>query len=76
MTSLTFHQGAPATPAAAAAGAIGSVQISGTAYGHDDVATWLDALAAQEGFDGAYLQARPSGGSAAGWSSTSRRPCR
>lgn len=56
VTSLTFTQGAPATPDAAAAGAIGSVQISGTAYGHDDVAAWLDALAAQEGFDGAYLQ--------------------
>lgn len=56
VTSLTFNQGVPATPDAAAAGAIGSVQISGTAYSHDDVAAWLDALAAQEGFDGAYLQ--------------------
>ena len=56
VTSLTFSQGAPATPDAAAAGAIGSVLISGTAYSHDDVAAWLDALAAQEGFAGAYLQ--------------------
>ena len=75
VTTLTFSQGEPATPEAAAAGAIGSVIISGTAYSHDDVAVWLESLAAQEGFDCAYLQSPPSGGSAAASSSTSRPRC-
>ena len=58
VTDLVFTQGggsgaAAATPATAG---IGTVTISGTAYSHDDVAVWLESLAAQEGYDAAYLQ--------------------
>ena len=36
--------GAPGT------GALGAVTFGGMAFQHDDVATWLEALAAQQGF--------------------------
>lgn len=55
VTNLTFSQGA-AVPGAAATAGIGTVTMTGTAYGHDDVAVWLEALDAQEGYEGAYLQ--------------------
>ena len=57
VSALSFAQaggGAAATTPAAAG--IGTVTITGTAYSHDDVATWLESLAAQEGYAGAYLQ--------------------
>ena len=34
---------------------VGSVTFSGTAFSHDDVATWLDALAKERGFTNAYF---------------------
>jgi Tfp pilus assembly protein PilN len=63
LTSVTASEQA-ATPAAAASAAsatstvpagIGTVTFSGTAFTHDDVATWLDALAKERGFTNAYF---------------------
>lgn len=59
VTSATFTQ--PAAPAgaaagAAAAGSIGTVSIAGVAYDHDDVAVWLETLAAQKGYAEPSLQ--------------------
>ena len=48
-----------AAPAAAGAGlapaGVGSVNFTGVAFSHDDVATWLDALAKERGFANAYF---------------------
>lgn len=66
LTDITFTQtpaaggpaGAPASPTAgapAAAGAIGTVTFTGVGFRHDDVAAWLDSLAAQEGFADPYV---------------------
>lgn len=47
------------TPAAPAPGdtmpSIGTVTFTGVGYGHDDVATWLDTLAAHKGYAKPYL---------------------
>ena len=57
VTSVAFAQDATGASAVApAVSGIGTVTISGTAFSHDDVAVWLEALAAQEGYAGAYLQ--------------------
>ena len=57
VTDLVFAQGGSGAAASTSATAgIGTVTIRGTAYGHDDVAVWLETLAAQEGYDAAYLQ--------------------
>jgi Tfp pilus assembly protein PilN len=60
--------GAPGAPAPAAANAspllatgIGSVQFSGVAFSHDDVATWLDALAKEKGFTNVYFSSSTKG---------------
>ena len=52
LESVSFSQVAPAaeTGAAGASPAIGSVTFAGVALEHDDVATWLEALADQDGF--------------------------
>lgn len=57
-----------ATPAAATGGAspllvggIGTVQFSGVAFSHDDVATWLDALAKEKGFTNVYFTSSTKG---------------
>lgn len=65
LKSATWAQTA-ATTGTAAAGtaatgtgstpAIGSVTLSGVAKTHDDVAVWLELLAAQKGYDAPYLQ--------------------
>jgi len=34
---------------------VGTVQFSGVAFSHDDVATWLDALAKEKGFTNVYF---------------------
>jgi Tfp pilus assembly protein PilN len=43
-----------AAPSAVPAG-IGTVTFTGTAFSHDDVANWLDALAKERGFTNAYF---------------------
>jgi Tfp pilus assembly protein PilN len=45
---------APTTPAATPTG-IGTVTFSGTAFSHDDVATWLEALARERGYTNPYF---------------------
>jgi Tfp pilus assembly protein PilN len=40
---------------------IGTVQFSGVAFSHDDVATWLDALAKEKGFANAYFSSSTKG---------------
>ena len=65
LTNLVATETSPsATGAAPAPGAgaspllssgIGSVQFSGVAFSHDDVATWLDALAKEKGFTNVYF---------------------
>ncbi len=52
ITSLTFSQNGPPTGSSA----IGTVTISGAARSHDDVAAWLEALAAQQGYATPLLQ--------------------
>jgi Tfp pilus assembly protein PilN len=51
--------GAPATatptPVPGAASTIATISYSGTAFKHDDVATWLDALAKEHGFVDPYF---------------------
>jgi Tfp pilus assembly protein PilN len=60
VTQMSLSEGA-ATGAAPAAGAaptvagIGSVSVSGTAFTHDDVATWLDSLAKEKGYANPYF---------------------
>jgi Tfp pilus assembly protein PilN len=48
---------APAAPAVAAAvpAGIGTVTFAGVAFSHDDVATWLDALAKERGYTNVYF---------------------
>ena len=67
LTNVTATEQAStaAAPAAAAAGAasatslvpagIGSMTFTGVAFAHDDVATWLDALAKERGFTNVYF---------------------
>jgi Tfp pilus assembly protein PilN len=40
---------------------IGTVQFSGVAFTHDDVATWLDALAKEKGFTNVYFSSSTKG---------------
>jgi Tfp pilus assembly protein PilN len=40
---------------------IGTVQFSGVAFSHDDVATWLDALAKEKGFTNVYFSSSTKG---------------
>ncbi len=64
LTSAAFvqTQGTPAAAAAAAAPAtgtpagIGTLTVSGVAYEHEDVALWLESLAAQDGYADPLLQ--------------------
>lgn len=65
LTDMTVTQNvdaASAVPAATAPGAggyltpgIGSVSFTGKAYGHKDVAAWLDSLAKQQGYTQPYF---------------------
>jgi Tfp pilus assembly protein PilN len=48
--SETAGSTAAATPAGATGSDIGNISFSGVAFKHDDVATWLDALAKEKGF--------------------------
>ena len=52
LESVTFAQAAPAagTDPASASSALGTVTFAGVALDHDDVATWLEVLAEQDGF--------------------------
>lgn len=51
LEDVTFTQGTPASPAAAGGEAgIGTATFTGVAFSHDDVAAWLDSLAAREGY--------------------------
>ncbi|MGH8869296.1 MAG: PilN domain-containing protein [Actinomycetes bacterium] len=45
----------PATGTTTATPGIGTVTFTGSAYGHNDVATWLETLSAQKGYADAYL---------------------
>jgi Tfp pilus assembly protein PilN len=45
----------PTTPGAVASGSIGTVTFAGVAFSHDDVATWLEALAKEKGFVNPYF---------------------
>ncbi len=47
--------GAPATAPATTSGVVGNVTFAGTALTHDDVATWLEALAREPGFTDPYF---------------------
>lgn len=50
---------APASPLLVSG--IGTVQFSGVAFSHDDVATWLDALAKEKGFTNVYFSSATKG---------------
>ena len=55
LKNIAFTQTPPAaTPGDATVG-IGTVSFTGTAYDHDDVATWLESLAGQKGYVKPYL---------------------
>jgi Tfp pilus assembly protein PilN len=47
--------GAAATTQSALPTGLGTVTFSGTAFSHDDVASWLDMLAKEKGFVGVYF---------------------
>ena len=60
LTNLTAtEQATGAAPTTAAASlvpaGIGSITVTGQAFSHDDVATWLDAIAKERGFTNAYF---------------------
>jgi Tfp pilus assembly protein PilN len=62
LKNVTFTQGTPAVQAAPAAGAaavsaagIGTVNFTGVAFKHDDVAVWLESLASQKGYADPYF---------------------
>lgn len=53
-TENTAASGSTATSPGAVAG-VGSVTFAGTAFSHDDVATWLDVLAKEKGWASPYF---------------------
>jgi Tfp pilus assembly protein PilN len=58
LTNLTLTQSAVApspTPGSTTPSGIATITFSGTAFSHDDVATWLDMLAKEKGFANAYF---------------------
>jgi Tfp pilus assembly protein PilN len=61
ITAFTATQTPPAAAAKPAAGAaaadpgIGTVTFTGTAFAHDDVATWLESLAKVKGYTNSYV---------------------
>ena len=60
LDSMTVTTTAPGTAAAPVAGqyaavGIGTVEFDGEAYGHNDVAAWLNALARQKGYTQPYF---------------------
>lgn len=59
LKDVTFTQ-TPAGAAGEAAG-IGTVTFSGVAFEHDDVASWLESLAAQTGYTDPYFTESTSG---------------
>lgn len=48
--------GSASAPTATTVAGLGTVTLSGVAYQHTDVATWLESLAAQKGYTGPLLQ--------------------
>jgi Tfp pilus assembly protein PilN len=52
---------AAAAPAVGAVGAVGTLVVSGVAYNHNDVATWLESLAKSAGLESPTLQASTRG---------------
>jgi len=60
MNSITASEGGSsttpgATPSPLTTPSIGTITFTGSAFTHDDVATWLDVLAKERGFDSAYF---------------------
>ena len=57
LSNLTLTQSAAAAPAPGSTTPTGiaTITFSGTAFSHDDVATWLDMLAKEKGFANAYF---------------------
>jgi Tfp pilus assembly protein PilN len=53
--SLTQNGASAPAPGVAAPTGIATITFSGTAFSHDDVATWLDMLAKENGFANAYF---------------------
>ena len=54
-TETTASAGAPAPTTSTTASGIGTVNFSGVAFTHDDVATWLEVLAKERGYTNAYF---------------------
>lgn len=56
VTNVTINTGASAPAAGGTQNpGIGSVNVAGTAFTHDDVATWLDSLAKEKGYANPYF---------------------
>lgn len=55
LKNVTFTQTPPAAVAGDTTPGIGSVTFTGVGYEHDDVATWLETLAAHKGYAKPYL---------------------
>ncbi len=60
LRNVTFTQAAP-TGAVATTPGIGTATFTGVGFRHDDVATWLETLAAQEGFADPYVSDATAG---------------
>ena len=61
LKNVTFTQAAPVPGAVAAAAGIGTATFTGVGFRHDDVATWLETLAAQPGFADPYVSESTAG---------------
>jgi Tfp pilus assembly protein PilN len=57
ITSLAYSQGASSSATPGTPAGIGTVTVSGVAFQHEDVATWLESVAGQEGYAVPQLQA-------------------
>ena len=60
LKNVTFTQAAPAGAVATTPG-IGTATFTGVGFRHDDVASWLETLAAQEGFADPYVSDATAG---------------
>lgn len=55
LENVSFVQTPPAPTVGDVTPGIGTITLTGVAYEHDDVATWLESLAAHEGYATPYL---------------------
>lgn len=55
LTNLSFQQAAVPPAVGSTEPGIGTITVSGVGFSHEDVATWLESLAGQEGYANPYF---------------------